>query len=309
VSAAIAGGWPRDILRRWLEGEFEMVVSYDLLLELETVLLRDKFRQRLTISDVLAYVGFLGERATLVQSGGPRRPPEAVSAAVPDVEDEYLVRLAEDARADRIVSGDKDFRGLPQADTPKQFVEILVKVQIEGLTTRIPDYYRAYFTELRSQLDRPEMFSEGVEGWMRGYKRVVTVAGRDGVVVAHFPIDIPLSIDRDDGTNLLHYPSQANASQDAFEFLQFPSESVSVLANFIGGGTDVEIGIEPDVPWGAKGFARPQQRVDMAAVQVDWEAPWTRLVTVDLNSLAYFSDPERARAEAREDVEPYLRQG
>ena len=31
-----------------------MVVSYDLLLEIETVLLRDKFRKKLTINDVLS---------------------------------------------------------------------------------------------------------------------------------------------------------------------------------------------------------------------------------------------------------------
>ena len=46
----------------------------------------------------------------------------------------------------------------------------------------------------------------------------------------------------------------------------------------------------------------------MEAVEVAWEAPWTRLVAVDLNSLRYFEDPGRARAEARADVEPYLRQ-
>jgi predicted nucleic acid-binding protein len=66
VSAAISGGWPREILRRWLVGEFEMIVSYDLLLELETVLLRDKFRKKLAVADVLSYVEFLRERATVV---------------------------------------------------------------------------------------------------------------------------------------------------------------------------------------------------------------------------------------------------
>lgn len=84
---------------------------------------------------------------------------------------------------------------------------------------------------------------------------------------------------------------------------------MSVLSNFIGGGRDIQIGIEPDVPWGAKGFARPQQMLNMEAVEVSWEAPWTRLVAVDLNSLRYFEDPERARAEARADAEPYLRPG
>ena len=305
MSAAIAGGWPRDILRRWLKGDFEMVVSYDLLLELETVLLRDKFRKKLAVSDVLDYVQFLRERATLVPSREVRRSPG--DPAVPDPDDEYLVHLVDDARADFVVSGDKHFRGLPQAKTPSEFVTALVREQMNRLPPQISEYNRAYLSELRSQLERPEVFSEAVPDWMPGYKRVVSVAGRDGLVVVHFPMETPISMDRDDGTNLLYYSPEANADDDAFEFLQIHEESVSILSNFIGGGTDIEIGIEPDVPWGAKGFARPQQTLDMEAVAVSWEAPWTRLVAVDLNSLRYFEDSERARAEARADAEPYLR--
>jgi predicted nucleic acid-binding protein len=45
-----------------------MIVSYELLHELETVLLRDWFRRRLTVSDVLEYVLWLRERATLVDT-------------------------------------------------------------------------------------------------------------------------------------------------------------------------------------------------------------------------------------------------
>lgn len=41
-----------------------MIVYYDLLHELETVLLRDWFRRKLTVSDVLEYVLWLRERAT-----------------------------------------------------------------------------------------------------------------------------------------------------------------------------------------------------------------------------------------------------
>lgn len=283
-----------------------MVVSYDLLLELETVLLRDKFRKRLSVSDVLGYVEFLRERATLV-------PPRVVERssddpAIPDPDDEYLVDLAEDAQADRVVSGDKHFRGLPLAETPSEFIWTLVQIQLEGLSTKIPEFYGAYLSELRDLLERPEVFAEAVPDWMRGYKRVVSVGGQDGLVVVHFPIETEVSVSRDDGTSLLRFPSNPNANDDVFEFLQLPRESVSVLANFIGGGEDIDIDIEPNVPWGAKGFSRPQQRVDTEAAELSWEAPWTRLIAVDFNSLSYFDDPERARAEAREDAEPYLRQ-
>lgn len=285
-----------------------MVVSYDLLLELETVLLRDKFRKRLSVSDVLDYVSFLRERATLVPSRGIERSPD--DPIVPDPEDEYLVHMADDTQVDRIVSGDKDFRGLPQAETPREFIWTLVRAQMERLFTQIPEFYGAYLSELRSQIERPEVFAEAVPDWMRGYKRVVALAGKDGLVVVHFPIETEVDIHRDDGTSLLRFPSVPDAEADAYEFMQIPQEPVSVLADFIGGGEDINIGIEPDVSWGAKGFARPQQRVDMGGElpELSWEAPWTRMIAVDLHSLHYFADPERARAEAREDAAIYLPQ-
>lgn len=290
----------------WLAGRFEMVVNYDLLLELETVLLRDKFRRRLTVADVLSYVAFLRERATVMPSREVER--SSGNLVVYDPEDEYLLYLAEDAQADRIVSGDKDFRGLPQADTPNEFLSDLLRAQQEKLLTQIPEYYRVYFSELRSQLEKPDVFAEAVPDWMRGYKRVVAVGGRDGLVVVHFPMEMEVSIDRDDGTNLLRFPSELDAGDNTYEFMQFPGESVSVLANFIGGGEDIEIEIEPDVPWGVKGFSRPQQRVATSSelAELAWQAPWTRLVAADFYSLHYFEDPERAKAEAREDVEPYI---
>ena len=72
VSAAIsARGAQRAILGFWLAGRFKMVVFYNLLLELETVLLRDKFRKMLTVADVLSYVEYLREHATLYRRGKP----------------------------------------------------------------------------------------------------------------------------------------------------------------------------------------------------------------------------------------------
>ena len=310
MSAAISpGGYSRAILNFWLLERFEMVVSYDLLLELEAVLLRDKFRKRLTVTDVLSYVEYLRERATVIPSRGNERAPGG--PVVPDPDDEYLVHLAEDAQADRIVSGDKDFRELPQADTPIEFFVALIEAEKEKLLTQIPAYYSAYFSELRSQLDRSDVFTEAVPDWMRGYKRVVTVSGRDGVVVVHFPRIMEISIDRADGTNLLRFSSEPNAFDHSYEFIAFLEESVSVLANLIGGGEDIEIGIDPDVPWGVRGFSRPQQRANTSGglAELTWEAPWSRIVAADFYSLLYFEDPERARAEARADTEPYIQQG
>lgn len=285
-----------------------MLVSYDLLLELETVLLRDKFRKRLSVSDVLNYVEYLRERATLIPSRTSQRPPS--TPVVPDLDDQYLVYLAEDAQADRIVSGDKDFRGLSQADTPAEFLSALLQAQQERLTAKIPEYHRAYFSELRGQLERPEVFAEGIPDWMAGYKRVIAIGGRDGLLVIHVPVEKETILSDPVSGRRLHYiPAEPDADDDRTEdFIAFPDTSVSVLANSFSGGEEIDLDIPTDKLWGVKGFSRPQQVIDPTAGELTWTAPWTRLVAADIYNLSYFEDPERARAEAREDVEPYIRQ-
>jgi predicted nucleic acid-binding protein len=293
-----------------MAGQVELVVSYDLLLELESVLLRDKFRKKLTVADVLSYVSYLREHATFIPARQIERSPE--DPAVPDPEDEYLVHLAQDAQVDRIVSGDPDFRGLSQAETPREFIDALLYTQQERLHTTLPEYYRTYFVELRSQLERPDVFDEAVPEHMRGYKRVISVCGRDGLLVVHVPIEKEIIFtERGTGKRLEHFPAELSADDDRFEFIQFPEESVGVLANFIGGGEEIDLDIPTNTSWGIKGFSSPQQRIDTSGevAGLSWEAPWTRLVAADFNSLHYFEDLERAKAEAWEDVEPYIQQG
>lgn len=94
-----------------------MIVSYDLLYELEAVLLRDKFREKLAVSDVLEYVRYLADRATMVQPPEPHRRV----AGIPDPDDHYLVNLAEVFAVDRLVSGDPDLH----ASTPRDFLDEL----------------------------------------------------------------------------------------------------------------------------------------------------------------------------------------
>jgi hypothetical protein len=208
------------------------------------------------VDELLSYVEYLREHATFVPSRQVERSPG--DPIVTDPDDEYLVHLAQDAQAARIVSGDPDFRRLSQADTPRELIDALLYAQQEKLLSQIPEYYRVHYSELRSQMERPEVFAEAVPDWMRGYKRVVSVGASDGLVVAHFPRVLEVSIIQEDGTNLQRFPSEPHADDDTYEFIQFPGESVRVLANFIGGGEDIEIGIEPGDPcWGVKGFSRP----------------------------------------------------
>jgi uncharacterized protein len=111
ISAAIsAGGAPRALLVYWYLGRFQMLVSYDLLYELEAVLLRPKFRSKLTVSDVLTYVRWLREGAMFLNDAPPLE--EWLLARFSDPDDAYLLALARQYRADYLVTGDRGLLGV-----------------------------------------------------------------------------------------------------------------------------------------------------------------------------------------------------
>lgn len=127
VSAAISTrGIPRRILGTWHAGFFEIVVSYDLLYELEAVLLRPYFRDKLTYSDVLDYVSWINDGGALYEPYEPydRSGEEGVSA---DPDDDYLYYLALDCGAGFLVSGDSHLLEIPKAQvrilSPRRFWE------------------------------------------------------------------------------------------------------------------------------------------------------------------------------------------
>ena len=136
VSAAISRkGVPRWILRSLKVGLFELFACPQLLAELNDVLLRDKFRRYIARSAALVYVSMIHERATIV-------PLEEVLSVTRDPDDDYLVALAQQTRADYLVSGDGDLLdleeiGLPQIVSPREFLEIL-----ESSLPPVPKEYR-----------------------------------------------------------------------------------------------------------------------------------------------------------------------
>jgi uncharacterized protein len=82
-----------------------MLVSYDLLYELEAVLLRPRFRRKLTVSDVLEYVSWLREMAMFVNDAPPLEG--WLLARFSDPDDAYLMALAKEYQADYVVTGDR----------------------------------------------------------------------------------------------------------------------------------------------------------------------------------------------------------
>jgi predicted nucleic acid-binding protein len=73
VSAAISGrGVSAEIVRRWEGGEFELVVSAEILFELSEVLRRPRFRRYLTEAEALDYVLRLHDGAAEVSEELPK---------------------------------------------------------------------------------------------------------------------------------------------------------------------------------------------------------------------------------------------
>jgi putative PIN family toxin of toxin-antitoxin system len=124
VSALISpGGGSARLLLELRSGAFELIVSPLLLAELREVLRRDKFRRYVSGAEADAYVELIRSEGVVRADPGPS--PEPLSA---DPDDEYLIDLARDARADALVTGDAhllDLRAIIPAMTPAEFLEML----------------------------------------------------------------------------------------------------------------------------------------------------------------------------------------
>jgi uncharacterized protein len=94
-------GAPARIVRAWLGGVFELVVSPLLLAELERALAYPKLRKRITAADPAGVLAWL--RRSAIQAADPKRPAPVSS---PDPGDDYLLALAAGEQA-ALVSGDQ----------------------------------------------------------------------------------------------------------------------------------------------------------------------------------------------------------
>ncbi len=123
VAGLLSGtGPPAELLRRWLEGEFELVASGALVEELERVLGYPKIERRLSGDHAERFLLLLSEEAVIAPD--PLPAPTATRELPSDPDDEYLVRLAVAERA-VIVSGDRHLLAMAPdfpVYTPADFV-------------------------------------------------------------------------------------------------------------------------------------------------------------------------------------------
>jgi len=105
------------LIRRWLEGDFELIVSERLLAELKRVLAYPKLRARVSEAASVEFIGLV--RATATVRPDPPDPPQQSR----DPGDDYLIALAE-STASILVSGDQDILALSESRpilTPADF--------------------------------------------------------------------------------------------------------------------------------------------------------------------------------------------
>lgn len=129
VSALIGkqGSAADQVLRAFIEDKLEVVVSPELLDELERVLARPKIRQHVDVSHAREYLEWIRRHATIVEDPDPAPP------LTRDPGDDYLVALARREHAEAIVSGDLDLQDAdfddPPVWTPRQAAERLANTE------------------------------------------------------------------------------------------------------------------------------------------------------------------------------------
>jgi uncharacterized protein len=125
VSAVLtATGAPGSVLRAWLAGDFDLVVSPQLIGELARVLAYPKIRKRVSAGEADELLALLRDAGSLRPD--PSDPPTLASE---DPNDDYLIALAADASA-VLVSGDHhllDLRDRIPVYSPAEFLALLAQ--------------------------------------------------------------------------------------------------------------------------------------------------------------------------------------
>jgi putative PIN family toxin of toxin-antitoxin system len=115
---------PAHVVRAWMDGASELIVSPLLLAELERALAYPKLRKRIAAEDAARVVDWLRGSATIVYD-----PDVAPPIRSPDPSDDYLVALAATTRA-ALVTGDRHLLSLDTAlpiHAPAEFLRTLTR--------------------------------------------------------------------------------------------------------------------------------------------------------------------------------------
>lgn len=124
---------PRALLRRFLRGDFELLVSELTLAELDRSVRRKPWLvERIALDELDAMVDLLQKYATILP--GTSSP---LARLTRDPHDDYLVHHAIEAEADFLISGDRDLLILGSVSStviisPASFVQLLTTIANRG---------------------------------------------------------------------------------------------------------------------------------------------------------------------------------
>ena len=115
---------PADILRRWLDDEFELIVSPDILAELDRTWSKPYFRSRRSLPHVVRAEDAVRALARIVV------PSTTIAGVAPHHEDDLILAAAVTAEADFLVTGDKRFLAVGSYAgvtilSPRAFLDVL----------------------------------------------------------------------------------------------------------------------------------------------------------------------------------------
>ena len=121
------GGTPDLILRRWDDGEFELIASEPILRELQRTLRKPYFRRHIGDERIAAAIECLRQAATLVTA------PPLVAPVASHAADDLVLSSAATADATYLVTGDADLQALGtfgsvRIVSPKDFLTLLESV-------------------------------------------------------------------------------------------------------------------------------------------------------------------------------------
>ena len=108
ISSLIVRGKPQELWRRAKSKEFSLVLSEEILAEFVSVISRPKFEKYVTQAEVELFLNELQATGTVVHV------KSRFKVVVQDPDDDIIVRVAYDANAQYIVSGDRHLLDLKE---------------------------------------------------------------------------------------------------------------------------------------------------------------------------------------------------
>jgi putative PIN family toxin of toxin-antitoxin system len=120
-----------EMMRRWRNQEFEVILSEPILDEVERAWAKPYWRAQLPPDRVSLYMGAIQRRATMVTITA------AIARIASHAEDDLVLATAISGGASHVVTGDRRLRAVGQHEgitmlTPREFVELLQRQENEA---------------------------------------------------------------------------------------------------------------------------------------------------------------------------------